>query len=100
MSLHVDWQGFCYENFVCFISKHFNTTKVYVHKMKIKQILIIVFKRVLDNPQMLQEMMRSNPMMNQIIEQNPDLAHVFNNPAIIRQAIEMQRNPSMMQVYF
>merc|ERR1712106_851141 len=36
-------------------------------------------------------------MMNQIIEQNPDLAHVFNNPAIIRQAIEMQRNPSMMQ---
>jgi len=53
--------------------------------------------RVLDNPQMLQEMMRSNPMMNQIIEQNPDLAHVFNNPAIIRQAIEMQRNPSMMQ---
>ena len=53
--------------------------------------------RVLDNPQMLQEMMRANPMMNQIIEQNPDLAHVFNNPAIIRQAIEMQRNPSMMQ---
>ena len=46
---------------------------------------------------MLQEMMRSNPMMNQLIEQNPEMAHIFNNPAIIRQAIEMQRNPSMMQ---
>lgn len=55
------------------------------------------FQRLLENPQMLQEMMRSNPMMNQLIEQNPEMAHIFNNPAIIRQAIEMQRNPSMMQ---
>ena len=37
--------------------------------------------------------------MNQIMEQNPEIAHMFNNPALLRQVMEMQRNPSMMQVY-
>ena len=44
-------------------------------------------------------MIRANPQMNQVMEQNPDLAHIFNNPSLIRQAMEMHRNPSMMQVH-
>ena len=44
-------------------------------------------------------MIRLNPQMNQIMEQNPEIAHMFNNPALLRQVMEMQRNPSMMQVY-
>ena len=43
-------------------------------------------------------MIRLNPQMNQIMEQNPEIAHMFNNPALLRQVMEMQRNPSMMQV--
>ena len=34
------------------------------------------FKSILDNPQLLQEMIRANPQMNQVMEQNPDLARV------------------------
>ena len=44
------------------------------------------------------KMIRLNPQMNQIMEQNPEIAHMFNNPALLRQVMEMQRNPSMMQV--
>ena len=53
----------------------------------------------MDNPELLQQMIRLNPQMNQIMEQNPEIAHMFNNPALLRQVMEMQRNPSMMQVY-
>jgi len=52
---------------------------------------------LLDNPELLQQMIRLNPQMNQIMEQNPEIAHMFNNPALLRQVMEMQRNPSMMQ---
>ena len=52
----------------------------------------------MDNPELLQQMIRLNPQMNQIMEQNPEIAHMFNNPALLRQVMEMQRNPSMMQV--
>ena len=53
----------------------------------------------MDNPELLQQMIRLNPQMNQIMEQNPEIAHMFNNPALLRQVMEMQRNPSMMQVF-
>ena len=42
--------------------------------------------------------MRMNPQMQQIMDSNPEIRHMFNNPQLIRQALEMARNPSMMQV--
>lgn len=43
-------------------------------------------------------MMRMNPQMQQIMDNNPEIGHMFNNPQLMRQALEMARNPSMMQV--
>ena len=57
-----------------------------------------LFKSIVNNPEMIETMMRMNPQMQQIMDSNPEIRHMFNNPQLIRQALEMARNPSMMQV--
>lgn len=33
----------------------------------------------------------SNPQMRTLIEENPEIGHVINDPAFLRQSIEMMR---------
>ena len=42
-------------------------------------------------------MFMSNPQMQQVLEANPQLNHVLNDPALMRQTMEMARNPAAMQ---
>ena len=53
---------------------------------------------MLDNPEMIQAAIRSNPQMRELMDSNPEIGHMINNPQLMRQALEMTRNPSMMQV--
>jgi ubiquilin len=53
---------------------------------------------MLDNPDMIQAAIRSNPQMRELMDSNPEIGHMINNPQLMRQALEMARNPSMMQV--
>lgn len=40
--------------------------------------------------------MFSNPQMQRVMENNPQLAQVLNDPAMMRQYLEMARNPEAM----
>lgn len=51
----------------------------------------------MDNPEVMQSIIQSNPQMRQLMETNPEIGHILNNPEHMRQAMEMMRNPSMMQ---
>ena len=51
----------------------------------------------MDNPEMLRAMMTSNPQMRALLDANPQLNHVLNDPAVLRQTMEMARNPAAMQ---
>ncbi|PWA42195.1 ubiquitin domain-containing protein DSK2a [Artemisia annua] len=42
-------------------------------------------------------MIMSNPRMCDIIDQNPEFAHVLNDPVILRQTPEAARNPELMR---
>jgi ubiquilin len=42
-------------------------------------------------------MMQSNPQIQELIRQNPELGHVLNDPNMLRQSLEMARNPALMQ---
>ncbi|KAJ6311136.1 hypothetical protein OIU76_015792 [Salix suchowensis] len=42
-------------------------------------------------------MMMSNPQMREIMDRNPELAHVLNDPSILRQTLEAARNPELMR---
>lgn len=39
----------------------------------------------------------SNPQMQNLMERNPEIAHMLNNPELLRQTMEIARNPAMMQ---
>jgi ubiquilin len=52
---------------------------------------------LLSNPEALQNLFASNPQMQQLMERNPELSHILNNPDLMRQAMEMASNPSAMR---
>merc|ERR1719261_429452 len=50
-----------------------------------------------DNPEMMRAMMQANPQMRALMESNPELAHVLNDPQLLRQSLQAQRNPQLMR---
>merc|ERR1711881_436095 len=41
--------------------------------------------------------MNSNPQMRNLMDQNPEIRGMLNNPELLRQAMQMARNPNAMQ---
>ncbi|CAG9533754.1 unnamed protein product [Cercopithifilaria johnstoni] len=56
-----------------------------------------VVQSLLNNPDIIRSLIADNPQIQQVIESNPELGHLLNDPEVIRQTIEMVRNPSMFQ---
>ncbi|XP_063119037.1 ubiquilin-3 isoform X3 [Rattus norvegicus] len=52
---------------------------------------------LLSNTGLMRQLVLDNPHMQQLIQQNPEIGHILNNPEIMRQTMEFLRNPSMMQ---
>lgn len=46
---------------------------------------------------LVESIFMSNPQMRQLMERNPEINHMLNNPDILRQTMEIARNPNMMQ---
>lgn len=42
-------------------------------------------------------MLLNNPQLREVIERNPEVGHILNDPQIIRQTLEMARNPELMR---
>ncbi|KAG0163297.1 Ubiquilin-3, partial [Apophysomyces sp. BC1034] len=59
-------------------------------------------RRVMESP-LMQNLLsdtgkeESNPQMRALVEQNPEVGHVINDPAFLRQSIELMRNPELMR---
>ena len=41
-------------------------------------------------------LLTSHPQMRQLMEQNPEISHILNNPSALRETMEMATNPKMM----
>ncbi|KAI5696364.1 hypothetical protein M8J75_012024 [Diaphorina citri] len=52
---------------------------------------------MLNDPNSMRNLIMSNPQMQDLIERNPEINHMLNNPELLRQTMEMARNPSMLQ---
>merc|ERR1719482_1364214 len=46
---------------------------------------------------MMRSMMSMNPQMQQLMEQRPEIARMFEDPEFIQQSMQMMRNPSLMR---
>ncbi|CAO2582512.1 Ubqln3 [Lemmus lemmus] len=55
------------------------------------------FQGLLSNTGLVRQLVLDNPHIQQLIQQNPEIGHILNNPEIMRQTMEFLRNPSMMQ---
>ena len=51
----------------------------------------------MSNPDMMRNMITSNPQLQAMMDANPQMRHVLNDPAVLRQTMEMMRNPHAMQ---
>jgi ubiquilin len=53
-----------------------------------------MMQALMDNPEMMRNMMMNNPQMQGIFDANPHLRQMFNDPSVLRQSMEMMRNPN------
>jgi len=52
---------------------------------------------VMSDPNVMQELMNSNPQLRGMMDQHPEIRSMMSNPDMMRQAMEMARNPQAMQ---
>jgi len=52
---------------------------------------------LMSNPDIFREFFLNNSQMQGVLERNPEIGHVLNNPQLMRQAMEIARNPALMQ---
>ncbi|XP_012514436.1 PREDICTED: ubiquilin-3 [Propithecus coquereli] len=52
---------------------------------------------LLSNTGLVRQLVLDNPHMQQLIQHNPEIGHILNNPEIMRQTLEFLRNPAIMQ---
>uniref|UniRef100_A0A1I7U6U3 Ubiquitin-like domain-containing protein n=1 Tax=Caenorhabditis tropicalis TaxID=1561998 RepID=A0A1I7U6U3_9PELO len=54
-------------------------------------------QQLLNNPEFMRSIIQNNPQFQALIERNPEVGHILNDPNVMRQTMEMIRNPSMFQ---
>ncbi|XP_039367432.1 ubiquilin-1-like [Mauremys reevesii] len=52
---------------------------------------------MLSNANLIKGLLREHPLLQLLEQQNPEVSHIWNNPALLREMIEFVRNPGMMQ---
>jgi hypothetical protein len=55
------------------------------------------FQQMLENPEQLQAAWKNNPATRALLESNPSLAKAMSNPELIRQSMQMMKDPERMK---
>ncbi|CAN5973946.1 unnamed protein product [Sphagnum jensenii] len=56
-----------------------------------------IVQNLMNNPDLMRTLIMSNPHMQDIIDHNPDLAHILNDPGTLGQTLDAARNPELMR---
>ncbi len=52
---------------------------------------------LMSNPEIMRSLIESNPQMRQLLDRNPEIRQMMSNPDVLRQTMEVARNPAMLQ---
>ncbi|KAJ8673497.1 hypothetical protein QAD02_004759 [Eretmocerus hayati] len=52
---------------------------------------------LMSDPENMRSLLMANPQMQELVDRNPEVSHMLNNPELLRQTMELARNPSMLQ---
>ena len=50
-----------------------------------------------ENPELMRSLMMANPQVRDLVNENPEIAHLLSDPTVLRQTMQMMRNPRLMQ---
>ncbi|KAK9508229.1 hypothetical protein O3M35_007935 [Rhynocoris fuscipes] len=56
-----------------------------------------IVQQLMSDPNNMRQLIMSNPQMQELVDRNPEINHMLNNPELLRQTMELARNPSMLQ---
>ncbi|ORY01162.1 hypothetical protein K493DRAFT_405656 [Basidiobolus meristosporus CBS 931.73] len=54
-------------------------------------------KSMMANPEVVRALMLSNPQVKEMVERNPEIGHILNDPNFLQQTIDLARNPELMR---
>uniref|UniRef100_A0A8V5FYT1 Uncharacterized protein n=1 Tax=Melopsittacus undulatus TaxID=13146 RepID=A0A8V5FYT1_MELUD len=60
-------------------------------------LLTEVLQSPMDGADLIRELIMSNPQLQQLAEENPELGHILSNPDTIREMLEAFSSPAVMQ---
>lgn len=52
---------------------------------------------MMQNPDSMRSVMTNNSQLRELMDRNPEINHMLNNPEVLRQSLELARNPAMVQ---
>lgn len=53
---------------------------------------------MLSNPEVFRQFIQNNPQTREMMDRHPEIAQLLNDPSILRQALQISRNPQLMRV--
>jgi ubiquilin len=56
-----------------------------------------MFQSMMNSPEIMQNLIQSNPQLRQMMDANPHVAQMLNDPELMRQSMELARNPALMR---
>ncbi|XP_031254821.1 ubiquitin domain-containing protein DSK2a-like [Pistacia vera] len=54
-------------------------------------------QNLMNSPELMRSLIMNSPQMRDIVDRNPELAHILNDPGILQQTLEAARNPELMR---
>ncbi|XP_072156944.1 ubiquilin-1 isoform X1 [Bemisia tabaci] len=54
-------------------------------------------QQLMNDPSNMRQLIMANPQMQELMDRNPEINHMLNNPELLRQTMELARNPAMLQ---
>ncbi|XP_044489146.1 ubiquitin domain-containing protein DSK2a-like isoform X2 [Mangifera indica] len=65
--------------------------------MIIEMMNLPPIQNLMNSPELMHSLIMNSPQIRDIVDRNPELAHVLNDPGILQQTLEAARNPELMR---
>ncbi|NWH54283.1 UBQL1 protein, partial [Fregata magnificens] len=70
---------------------------VSMHSLISEMVQSTFVQNILDNADLVRDLIMSNPQMQQLAEENPEIGQILTNPHTIREILEASSSPAVMQ---
>ncbi|KFQ89555.1 Ubiquilin-1, partial [Phoenicopterus ruber ruber] len=70
---------------------------VSMHSLISEMVQSTFLQNVLDNADVVRDFIMSNPQIQQLAEENPEIGHILTNPHTVREILEASSSPAVMQ---